>query len=581
VSWRRRAKLDGGGSELSAAKGGTVNGRRPMTWRRRRALVVGAVGVVVVGGVLGGRALADSSSQVSEFRTAIVKKASVSQTEQRSGIIEPVAQGTVAFPISGTITSVVVQPGQAVAAGQTLATLDTSALQAALTAQQASLAAAQLTLNNALNGQSSTPNGGSTNSSSNSSNSARTSAATTQVSSSRSSASSGTSGSLNGARQAVASGQQQVDGSLSTARAALGAASSSCASSGSSSGGNSQPTRPTTTTTGPTTTTTTAPSTTTTTAPAQSGAAQQCVSDLQASLDAQQEVAAAQSSLAQAESALDSLLSSATAPASAASSGPSAPSASSSGSASPSSAELVADQAAVDAAQADVTAAQQNLAQGTIVSPIDGTVAAVNMKAGDHVGAASSTEDIVVVGPGGYEVTTTVPVTDIGNVKLGQAASVLPDGAPAAVDGKVVSIGVIPTTSGSTTVYPVVIGLNGSPQGLRNGGGAAVTITLNHVADALTVPTSAVRSAAGGALHSVTVVSGSKTTTVPVQVGAVGPDLTQITSGLQEGQVVMLADLTATLPSNTTNRGLGGGFGGGSGFGGGGGLGGATIGRGG
>src|SRR5437764_14826582 len=128
-----------------------------MSSRRRRGIVAGGVAVVAVAGVLGGRALADSSSQVASFRTAVVKRATVSQTEQRSGIIEPVAQGTVAFPISGTITSVVVQPGQAVTAGQTLATLGPSALQAALTAQQASLAAAQLTLSNALSGVSSTP----------------------------------------------------------------------------------------------------------------------------------------------------------------------------------------------------------------------------------------------------------------------------------------------------------------------------------------------------------------------------------------------------------------------------------------
>src|SRR5436305_4915816 len=126
---------------------------------RRRALIAGSVGIVVVGGVLGGRALADSSSQVSSFRTATVKRATVSQTEQRSGIVEPVAQGTVAFPISGTVTGVSVQPGQAVTAGQALATLDTSALQAQLTAQQATLAAAQLTLGNALNGVSTPTNG--------------------------------------------------------------------------------------------------------------------------------------------------------------------------------------------------------------------------------------------------------------------------------------------------------------------------------------------------------------------------------------------------------------------------------------
>src|ERR1700739_1349198 len=112
---------------------------------RRRLLIFGSIAAVVVAGVLGGRALADSSSQVASFRTATVKRATGTQTEQRSGIIEPVAAGTVAFPISGVVTSVGVQPGQAVTTGQTLAALDTSALQAEVTAQQATLAAAQLT----------------------------------------------------------------------------------------------------------------------------------------------------------------------------------------------------------------------------------------------------------------------------------------------------------------------------------------------------------------------------------------------------------------------------------------------------
>jgi multidrug efflux pump subunit AcrA (membrane-fusion protein) len=305
------------------------------------------------------------------------------------------------------------------------------------------------------------------------------------------------------------------------------------------------------------------------------------VINLQASLQAQQQLADAQSKLAKAESTLDSMLSSAasTSGSSSQRQGSVAPAASTASLSGPTSAELVADQASADAAQANVTAAQQNLAQGTIVSPIDATVAAVNMKVGDHVSAASSTENIVVVGPGGYEVTTTVPVTDIGNVKLADAASVVPDGSGSAIDGKVVSIGVVPTTSGSTTVYPVVIGLNGSPDGLHNGADASVTITLNQVNDVLAVPTSAIRTAGAGALHIVMVLLGSTTRSMPVQVGAVGPDLTEIKSGLQEGQQVVIADLNAPLPSNTTTR-LGGG--GGGAFGGGGGaFGGATIGRGG
>ncbi|MBV8234711.1 MAG: HlyD family efflux transporter periplasmic adaptor subunit [Acidimicrobiia bacterium] len=549
-----------------------------MSSRRRRGIVLGGAAVVVVAGVLGGKALADSSSQVASFRTAVVKRATVSQTEQRSGIIEPVAQGTVAFPISGNVTSVAVQPGQAVTAGQTLASLDTSSLQAELTAQQAQLAAAQLTLNNALNGQSTSPGGGSSSSGGGSSASNATHTVTTASQAQTGSRSTGSSGgsssassaSLTSARQDVASAQQRVDGAQATAKTALGDAGTSC---GTSKGGGSSHSTSTTSSS------TSSTSTTSTTMPPQSGASQQCIDDLQASLNAQQQVASAQSGLAQAESKLAGLLASASPSGGSSqqqSTARSAAPASTPSLSGPTSAELVADQAAVDAAQANVTAAQQDLAQGTIVSPIDGTVAAVNMKAGDHVGAASSTENVVVVGPGGYEVTTTVPVTDIGNVKPGQDAAVVPDGAGSSIDGKVVSISVVPTTSGTNTVYPVVIGLNGSPDGLYNGGDAAVTITLNQAPNVLAVPTSAVRSAGGGAFHIVTVVSGGKTSVTPVQVGAVGPDLTEIKSGLQEGQQVMVADLNMPLPTNTLTRGFGGG-----GLGGGGGFGGATIGRGG
>jgi len=537
----------------------------------KRLVVFGSIAVVVVGCVLGGRALADSSSQVASFRTATVKRATVSQTEQRSGIIEPVAAGTVAFPISGVVTGVAVQPGQAVTAGQTLATLDTSALQAQLTAQQATLAAAQLTLSNALNGISTPTNGPS-----NGGSSTTRSAAPASNSSSSSGRSSGASGggassaSLAPARQAVASGQQDVDSAMKAANVFLNAATSSCGtapssgSSGRQHGGSS----------------TAASSTTSTTAPPSNSSQSDCAINLQAALQAQQQLADAQNKLAKAESALDSALSKATPSGSSSQGGGGSNAAASTPSLSgPTSAELVADQAAADAAQANVTAAQQDLAQGTIVSPIDGTVAAVNMKSGDHVSAASSTENVVVVGPGGYEVTTTVPVTDIGNVKLADAASVIPDGSGQAIDGKVVSIGVVPTTSGSTTAYPVVIGLNGSPDGLRNGGDASVSIILNQVTNVLAVPTSAVRTAGAGAFHIVQVLSGSKTQTMPVQVGAIGPDLTEIKSGLSEGQQVVIADLNAPLPSNTNTRigaGGGGGFGGAGGA-----FGGATIGRGG
>jgi hypothetical protein len=258
-------------------------------------------------------------------------------------------------------------------------------------------------------------------------------------------------------------------------------------------------------------------------------------------------LATAQQSLARAEQSLEQMLgSSATSSPSGGGSGGSAATSSS-----PSAAQLVAYQAAVDAAATGVLAAQETVQQATITSPIDGTVAAVEIVVGHQVDAASTTSSIVIVGGGGYEISTTVGVNNIGKLKVGDTATVVPDGTSETLTGKVASIGVASGASSSTS-YPVVIALNGSPTGLRNGGMASTSIQLaRSQTAALTVPTSAVHTT--NALHVVTVLANGKITTVPVQVGVVGAVTTQITSGLSAGQVVVLADLHAAVPSSNAN----------------------------
>jgi trimeric autotransporter adhesin len=232
-------------------------------------------------------------------------------------------------------------------------------------------------------------------------------------------------------------------------------------------------------------------------------------------------------------------------------------------------AELVADEANVAAAAAEVNAANETLAQATIVSPIAGTVAAVSLSSGDQVSADSSTANVVIVGRGGYEVTTTVTVAERPKVAVGDTATVTPDGSATKLAGTVVSIGVA-TTSSSTTSYPVTIGFTSEPAGLRNGASSSVVIVVAHTERGLTVPTSAVTTI-GTSFHTVTVLADGKPSTVSIQIGTVGADRTAVTSGLTAGQVVVLADLGQAIPSsNTTTRfggGGGGGFGG-SGFGG-------------
>ena len=91
-------------------------------------------------------------------------------------------------------------------------------------------------------------------------------------------------------------------------------------------------------------------------------------------------------------------------------------------------------------------------------STTDGTVVAVNMTPGEAASAGSSTETIVVVGTGGFEAATTVSLSDVPSVKVGQQANVLADGASTPVAGQVVSISPVPASSSSTN-YRVMIGL--------------------------------------------------------------------------------------------------------------------------
>lgn len=232
--------------------------------------------------------------------------------------------------------------------------------------------------------------------------------------------------------------------------------------------------------------------------------------------------------------------------------------------------QLAADQAAIDAATAQVTAAEQNLDQATLTSPIPGTVAAVGMTPGATVGASSSTATITIVGGGAKQITTTVGLSDVDKVKVGDRATVNVDGGSIPLSGKVSSIGVLSSTTGSTTTYPVKILLDPSTAKLYDGSGASVSIVVSAVRNVLTVPSSAVHHVGG--LSTVSVLKKGKVSTVAVTVGAQGTDLTEIKSGLSAGDQVVLADLGAPLPSggfNATNsRGglLGGGAGGGGRF---------------
>jgi membrane fusion protein, macrolide-specific efflux system len=157
---------------------------------------------------------------------------------------------------------------------------------------------------------------------------------------------------------------------------------------------------------------------------------------------------------------------------------------------------------------------------------------------------------------------------DTTKLKVGQTASISFDALTGkTATGKITSIGLSPTTTDNVVKFPATISLTKVPSGVRLGQTATVEITTASADDVLYVPTAAVKTAGGQS--TVTVVRDGKQSTVTVETGVKGDQGTEITSGLNEGDQVVVTS-TSTGSSGTTQRGgLPGGGAGPGGFGGG------------
>jgi len=520
------------------------------------------------------------NAATSGLRTASVTTGSVTQTITLSGSVERVDQMTAAFRASGTVTAVKVSVGDKVTAGQVLARQSTTALKRAVTVAEANLVSAQAALD-AASSSSSTSSSGS------SSTPTPTSTSTSSGSSGgRGGGSGGSGGSINTAplRSATASVTQLLTAATAACAPVIGGTPpnantpptptpTATATPTPTSTASPEPTDPNSPTPTPTDTATPTPTPTSTGPTGDQVAA--CVKALADAMHAEQGASGTITQLAglitKAAAALQSQQSASGTTGSTGGTGGSGGSGTSrtgtSGTGSTASLQV-----AVLQATQNLASAQQDLAAATLTAPISGTVGSVGLTVGQSAGSSSG---ITIVGAGAAVVTVSLPLAQLGKVRVSQDVTVTPAGTTDELPGLVESIGVLPTSTTSTTpTYPVAVAVSSAPVTLASGSSASATITLATAKGVLTVPVSALSGVSSGS-GSVEVVSGSTATTTPVTVGAIGQGLAQITGGLKAGQLVQIADPAQPLPTaNTLTRRFGTGGGvtsitGGSRFGGG------------
>lgn len=198
------------------------------------------------------------------------------------------------------------------------------------------------------------------------------------------------------------------------------------------------------------------------------------------------------------------------------------------------------------AAEDQVRYAKAQYDKTFISSPIDGTVLQLAAQQGETLAAGLSAPTLIVVcNLDRLQVDVFVDETDIGKIRLNQAADVVVDAFPKhTFHGKVTKIYAGSTIQQGVVTYDVTISVPTKGRRLKPDMTATATIHTGKVSDALLVPAEAVHLGTRG--YTVDVLTTDKTGTpsvnhVKVKTGATDGVNTQVTQGLTDGQTVVLA----------------------------------------
>jgi HlyD family secretion protein len=159
-------------------------------------------------------------------------------------------------------------------------------------------------------------------------------------------------------------------------------------------------------------------------------------------------------------------------------------------------ADRASSAAQVAQSQASLSGIDTDIRKAVIRSPISGIVLDRQVDPGQTVAASFQTPTLFTLAQDLTKMKLIVDVdeADIGNVRVGQAATFRVDAYPdRSFSSKVSEVRSAPKTSNGVVTYQTVLAVDNSERLLQPGMTATAEITVTHVADALLVPNAALR----------------------------------------------------------------------------------------
>jgi RND family efflux transporter MFP subunit len=206
----------------------------------------------------------------------------------------------------------------------------------------------------------------------------------------------------------------------------------------------------------------------------------------------------------------------------------------------------------IQIAEADLRRAKEELMKTEILAPFDGTVVDVGVKVNDQLSSFdySSKTAVYLVDTSTVELEATVDEVDIYKVKVGQEAIVTTDALPEVeLKGKVTFVSPVGTSIAGVVEFPVTIALEQPEIELKGGLTASADIVVKSYPNVLLLPNRAVKGSPGDYYVEVVIdeVKGL-TEKQPVHIGAQNDQFTEIVSGVEEGEKVVMEPVKIRSP---------------------------------
>lgn len=207
------------------------------------------------------------------------------------------------------------------------------------------------------------------------------------------------------------------------------------------------------------------------------------------------------------------------------------------------------DELDIRSAQLSLESKQNAYNDYFVRAPFDGIIASLTAKVGES--SSSSIGTLIT-----KDKIATIPLNevDIAKIKLNQKASLSFDAiSDLIVEGEVVEVDSVGTVSSGVVTYNIKVSLKTEDDRIKPGMSVSATIKTNEKNDVIVIPSSAIKTKNGKSYVSILEDGNTSPSSIEISVGISNDTLTEVLSGLQEGESMITKTITSSNSSSKTS----------------------------